>query len=203
MLIGLLYGVLLAFYTFWGLKTKAFRGALKGVGISSMVCLLGYLIFCGYKGIPYMVFFVALCTLVGMACLKYLRFGRFLYAIGGNREAAELSGIPVARSLFFTYFIMGLLAGLAGVMDVSRVNGGVPSAGELAELDAIAAVVIGGTSLMGGVGTLSGTLLGVLIMGVLNNGLSLVGVSEHFQKVFKGIVIILAVYLDLRAKKSR
>ncbi|MEZ4750145.1 MAG: hypothetical protein R3B54_05795 [Bdellovibrionota bacterium] len=108
----------------------------------------------------------------------------------------------MARTLWITYFVMGLLAALAGVMDVSRVNGAVPTAGELAELDAIAAVVIGGTSLMGGVGKLSGTLFGVLIMGVLNNGMSLIGVSEHYQKVFKGVVIILAVYLDMRSKRK-
>lgn len=160
-------------------------------------------VFCGYRGIPYMVFFSVACVIAGLVALKYLRFGRFIYAIGGNSEAAELSGIPVARTLWLTYFIMGCLAGLAGVMDAARVNGAVPSAGELAELDAIAAVVIGGTSLMGGMGSLTGTLFGVLIMGVLNNGMSLMGISEHYQKVFKGIVIILAVYADMRSKKKK
>lgn len=159
-------------------------------------------VFVGYRGIPYMVFFAVACAVCGMFALKYLRFGRFLYAIGGNREAAELSGVPVAKTLLVTYFLMGCLAGLAGVLDTARVNGAVPSAGELAELDAIAAVVIGGTSLMGGVGTIAGTLFGVLIMGILNNGMSLVGISEHYQKVFKGLVIILAVYFDMRAKKK-
>jgi ribose/xylose/arabinose/galactoside ABC-type transport system permease subunit len=138
-----------------------------------------------------------------MYTLRFTRFGRFIYAIGGNREAAQLSGVPVARTLWFTYFIMGCLAGLAGVMDTARVNGAVPSAGDLAELDAIAAVVIGGTSLMGGIGSITGTLFGVLIMGILNNGMSLVGISEHYQKVFKGMVIIMAVYLDLRAKRRK
>ena len=160
-------------------------------------------IFVAYRGIPYMVFLAAACAGLGMFTLKYTRYGRFLYAIGGNREAAELSGVPVAKSLWLTYFVMGLLAGLAGVLDTARVNGAVPSAGELAELDAIAAVVIGGTSLMGGVGTIGGTLFGVLVMGVLNNGMSLVGISEHYQKVFKGLVIIMAVYLDLRAKRKK
>ena len=166
------------------------------------LCGVGLYAFGNYRGIPYMVFISVLCTICGMLVLKYTRFGRFIYAIGGNREAAELSGIPVARTLGLTYFLMGCLAGLAGVMDSTRVNGAVPSAGELGELDAIAAVVIGGTSLMGGAGTIGGTILGVLIMGVLNNGMSLVGVSEHYQKVFKGLVIILAVYLDLRSKKK-
>lgn len=176
--------------------------AMSGAGLWLLPLYGLSLIFGGYRGIPYMVFMAALCAAGGALILKYFRFGRFVYAIGGNREAAELSGVPVSRALWLTYFIMGLLSGLAGVMDVARVNGAVPSAGELAELDAIAAVVIGGTSLMGGVGTISGTLLGVLIMGVLNNGLSLIGVSEHYQKVFKGLVIIFAVYLDLKAKSK-
>lgn len=176
------------------LQKSAFVLALSGIGIG---------IFCGYRGIPYMVFISVLCAVTGIFVLKYTRYGRFLYAIGGNREAAELSGVPVAKTLWLTYFVMGALAGLAGVMDAARVNGAVPSAGELAELDAIAAVVIGGTSLMGGVGTIAGTLFGVLIMGILNNGMSLIGISEHYQKVFKGIVIIVAVYLDLRSKKKK
>lgn len=167
-----------------------------------LLCGLGMFVFCGYRGIPYMVLVALVVAAVGIFVLKYTRYGRFLYAIGGNREAAELSGVPVAKTLWVTYFVMGVLAGLAGVMDSARVNGSVPSAGELAELDAIAAVVIGGTSLMGGVGTITGTVFGVLVMGILNNGMSLVGISEHYQKVFKGVVIILAVYLDLRSKKK-
>jgi len=177
---------------------KSLQNAAYGI----IFCALAGLIFVGYRGIPYMVFVAVSCAVLGMFTLKYLRFGRFVYAIGGNREAAELSGVPVKRTLWLTYFIMGCLSGLAGLMDVARVNGAVPSAGELAELDAIAAVVIGGTSLMGGVGGVAGTLFGVLIMGVLNNGMSLIGISEHYQKVFKGIVIISAVYLDLRSKKK-
>lgn len=176
--------------------------ALKNSATVLMLTALGMFVFCGYRGIPYMVLISLLCAAVGIFVLKYTRYGRFLYAIGGNREAAELSGVPVAKSLWLTYFLMGMLSGLAGVMDSARVNGSVPSAGELAELDAIAAVVIGGTSLMGGVGTITGTVFGVLVMGILNNGMSLVGISEHYQKVFKGVVIILAVYLDLRSKKK-
>jgi D-xylose transport system permease protein len=179
-----------------------FKESLKNGIYGILFCSLAGAIFCGYRGIPYMVFLSVFCASVGMFALKYLRYGRFVYAIGGNREAAELSGVPVVKTLWITYFIMGCLAGLAGLMDIARVNGAVPSAGELAELDAIAAVVIGGTSLMGGIGSISGTLFGVLIMGILNNGMSLIGVSEHYQKVFKGIVIILAVYLDLRSKKK-
>ncbi len=176
--------------------------AIRHIVIAAILVGGGIGVFCGYRGIPYMVFIGLLCAGAGMFALKYTRFGRFIYAIGGNPEAASLSGVPVTQTLWLVYLLMGCLAGLAGVMDAARVNGAVPSAGELGELDAIAAVVIGGTSLMGGVGKISGTLLGVLIMGILNNGMSLIGVSDHYQKVFKGIVIILAVYLDLRSKRK-
>lgn len=183
-------------------KNNTISEVLKTTIAILALCTLGIYTFGNYRGIPYMVFISILCAAAAIFTLKYTRFGRFIYAIGGNRDAAELSGVPVAKTLWLTYFVMGCLAGLAGVMDSTRVNGAVPSAGELGELDAIAAVVIGGTSLMGGAGSIGGTVLGVLIMGVLNNGMSLVGVSEHYQKVFKGIVIILAVYLDLRSKKK-
>lgn len=198
--VGVGVGVILARQ--WFKKTAPVSEIVKTLMATLALCGGGIAIFCNYRGIPYMVFISVLCALSGIFILKYTRFGRFIYAVGGNREAAELSGVPVAKTLWLTYFLMGALAGLAGVMDTARVNGAVPSAGELGELDAIAAVVIGGTSLMGGMGTIGGTVLGVLIMGILNNGMSLVGVSEHYQKVFKGIVIILAVYLDLRSKKK-
>lgn len=198
---AILIGLLTVGVVAWQARTRSKDSLARAVQVLLFSGTAAY-VFVGYRGIPYMVFFAVACAACGMFALKYLRYGRFLYAIGGNREAAELSGVPVSRTLWLTYFLMGCLAGLAGVLDTARVNGAVPSAGELAELDAIAAVVIGGTSLMGGVGTITGTLFGVLIMGILNNGMSLVGISEHYQKVFKGIVIILAVYLDLRAKKK-
>ncbi len=179
------------------------REVLRDTFFALTGCAVVGLIFGGYRGIPYMVFVAAMVAVSGHVLLKSTRFGRFLYAIGGNREAAELSGVPVNLSLWSAYLLMGLLAGLAGVLDSARVNGAVPTAGELAELDAIAAVVIGGTSLMGGIGTITGTLFGVLVLGVLNNGMSLIGVNEHYQKIFKGLVIITAVYLDLRAKRRR
>lgn len=186
----------------WSRGILPLARAIRNASYAVLGCLAGTAIFVSYRGIPFMVFFAAASAIVGMYVLKYTRFGRFLYAIGGNREAAELSGVPVPRTLWLTYFAMGCLAGLAGVLDTARVNGAVPSAGELAELDAIAAVVIGGTSLMGGIGTVRGTLFGVLMMGILNNGMSLMGISEHYQKVFKGLVIIFAVYLDTRQKKK-
>lgn len=176
--------------------------ALKRAALGVIASGLSAHIFCGYRGIPLMVFLAGGCALAVWVLLGYTRFGRFVYAIGDNRDAAELSGVPVTRTLWVVYILMGAFAGFAGALDVARVNAAVPSAGELSELDAIAAVVIGGTSLMGGSGTVGGTLLGVLLMGVLNNGMSLVGITEHLQKVFKGLVIILAVYLDTRSKRK-
>lgn len=177
--------------------------ALQGAGFTAVGCGIAARIFCGYRGVPTMVFVAVACAAVIWFLLGQTRFGRFVYAIGDNREAAELSGVPVAKTLWVVYVVMGALAGLAGALDVARVNAAVPSAGELGELDAIAAVVIGGTSLMGGAGGVGGTLIGVLLMGVLNNGMSLVGITEHYQKVFKGLVIILAVYLDTRSKRRQ
>jgi D-xylose transport system permease protein len=182
--------------------TQVFSARFLNVFIAILFYSVFSYVFCGYRGIPYLFFIAVIIAYAGYWILQNTRYGRFLYAIGGNREAAELSGVPVQKTLWVTYLIMGVLAALAGVMDTTRVNGAVPSAGELSELDAIAAVVIGGTSLMGGQGGILGTLFGVLIMGVLNNGMSLVGISEHYQKIFKGIVIILAVYLDMRGKKK-
>ncbi len=201
-LVGALALFLLVSYRSFARGELDIATGLRRLIVSVGGCAIALHAFCGYRGIPTMVFIAAGCVAMVYVALHYLRFGRFVYAIGDNREAALLSGVPVTRTLWSVYILMGALAGLAGTLDVARVNGAVPSAGELAELDAIAAVVIGGTSLMGGAGGVGGTILGVLLMGVLNNGMSLIGITEHSQKVFKGLVIILAVYLDTRAKRK-
>lgn len=127
-------------------------------------------------------------------------FGRRTYAIGGNEKAALISGIKVPRVKMMIYSLAGLLSALAGAILTSRLNSAQPTAGTSYELDAIAAVVLGGTSLAGGRGRIAGTLIGVLIIGTLNNGLNLLGVSSFFQMVVKGVVILIAVLLD--RKKS-
>lgn len=130
--------------------------------------------------------------------------GRYIYAIGGNKEAARLSGINVDRVLIIVYTLSGLMAGLAGLVMVGRVNSAFPLAGMSYELDAIAAVIIGGASFFGGVGTVWGTLIGALIIAVLRNGLNLLNVSADFQMTVIGLVIIAAVYVDvLRQRKSK
>ncbi len=142
--------------------------------------------------------------LAGWAYLRYRAGGRALYAIGGSAEVARLAGINVRRTTVAAYAVTGLLAGLAGVFLTMRLDSSQPSVGTGYELDTIAAVVIGGASLSGGVGSVTGTVFGVLIIGVLRNGLNLLGVSPFVQQIVIGVVIALAVMLDvLRRRESR
>lgn len=140
----------------------------------------------------------ALCSIV----LSKTILGRYIYAIGGNEQAARASGINIDRVKLSVYSISGLLAGLAGILLASRITTGQPNAGAGFELDAIAAVVIGGTSTAGGRGTMAGTLIGVLLIGVINNGLDLINVTSYYQQVVMGIIIIGAVVLDSLNQKS-
>ncbi|BBF87992.1 ribose ABC transport system, permease protein RbsC [Aquitalea magnusonii] len=133
--------------------------------------------------------------------LKKTVFGRHVYATGGNEEAARLSGVKVDQIKLWVYTISGAMSAMAGVVLTSRLNSAQPTAGSGYELDAIAAVVLGGTSLTGGRGWIFGTLMGALLIGVLNNGLNLLGVSSFYQQVIKGVVILLAVLIDRSGKK--
>jgi D-xylose transport system permease protein len=154
--------------------------------------------FKGYQGLPVPVLIFGFLGWSGMLILNRTRLGRFVLAIGGNAEAAWLAGVPIRKITMGIYVALGALAGLSGAILSARLNGAMPTAGELFELDAIAAVVIGGTSLLGGVGTVRGSILGAFFIGALNNGMSLMTVSEFYQKVIKGIIIILAVWFDTR-----
>lgn len=140
----------------------------------------------------------ALCTII----LNKTVLGRYIYAVGGNEQAARASGINIDRVKLSVYSISGLLAGLAGILLASRITTGQPNAGAGFELDAIAAVVIGGTSTTGGRGSMTGTLIGVLLIGVINNGLDLLNVTSYYQQVVMGIIIIGAVVLDSLNQKS-
>lgn len=142
-------------------------------------------------------------TAVAAVYMKYRSGGRALYAIGGSSEVARLAGIPVKRVTLGVYAVCGLLAGLAGVVMSTRLDSSQPSGGLGYELDTIAAVVIGGASLSGGVGSIFGTLMGVLTIGVLRNGLNLVGTSPFVQQIVIGVVIVLAVMVDANKRKSR
>jgi ribose transport system permease protein len=151
-----------------------------------------------FLGIPVPVVFMIVIYIVLYFVLKKTTFGRHTYAIGGNEEASRLSGIRVDRLKIWIYSLTGGLAALAGMILTSRLNSAQPTAGTSYELDAIAAVVLGGTSLSGGRGWIFGTFVGALIIGVLNNGLNLLNVSSFYQQVIKGAVILLAVILDRR-----
>ena len=151
----------------------------------------------GYVGpIPVPVVIMAVCYVIGFAVLKYTKFGRSAYSIGGNIEAARLSGVPVVKNKILIYIICGLTAGIAGIILSSRMFSGQPSAGNGLELDAIAACVIGGTSTTGGKGRLWGTFLGALIMGIITNGMNLMNISTNWQLIVQGMIIVIAVGLD-------
>jgi ribose/xylose/arabinose/galactoside ABC-type transport system permease subunit len=128
--------------------------------------------------------------------LRHMRMGRYIYAVGGNENAARASGLHVRTVKMAAYTVCGALAGLAGVVQAARITTGQPNAGTGYELDAIAAVVIGGTSLSGGTGGVGGAILGALLIGVINNGLDLLNVSSYYQQVVKGAIIVGAVWLD-------
>ncbi|WP_170008260.1 ABC transporter permease subunit [Bacillus fonticola] len=149
-----------------------------------------------FLGVPFPVITMAAAYIILYLLLTKTTFGRGTYAVGGNEEASRLSGLRVDRIKMGVYSIAGMLSALAGITLTSRLNSAQPTAGTSYELDAIAAVVLGGTSLSGGRGWIFGTLIGALIIGVLNNGLNLLNVSSFYQQVVKGGVILLAVLLD-------
>lgn len=146
----------------------------------------------------YTFIFIFICYLI----MNKTKLGRYMYAVGGNHEAAKFSGINIKKIKFFAYTFSGFMAAVAGIVLASRMFSGQPTAGEAAELDAIAAVVLGGTSMTGGVGRIGGTIIGALIIGVLSNGLNLMGVSSFWQYIVKGVVIMVAVYADVIKRKK-
>lgn len=155
----------------------------------------------GYTlGIPVPVWIMVVVFATAWYMLNHTRFGRYIYALGGNESATRLSGINVDRVKIGVYAICGLLSALAGIIVTSRLSSAQPTAGVGYELDAIAAVVVGGTSLMGGRGRIMGTLIGALIIGFLNNALNLLDVSSYYQMIAKAVVILLAVMVDNKNK---
>jgi inositol transport system permease protein len=153
-------------------------------------------------GVPVPAVLLLAVALASAALLSRFRIGRHLYAVGGNENAARASGINVDAVKLLAYTMCGALAGLAGIALAARITTGQPNAGVGYELDAIAAAVIGGTSLSGGVGGVGGTLLGALLMGVINNGLDLLNVSSYYQAIVKGVIIVAAVWLDRRKGRT-
>ena len=207
---GLINGLLVtrinlpAFIATLGMMSIARGGALylaDGRAISGFSGKLNFIGSGTVLGIPVMILIMAATFAIGMFILRFTRAGRYIYAIGGNAEATRLSGINTNRYTVLVYIICGLTAGLAAILLTARLDSAQPVAGEGYELDAIAATVIGGTSMSGGEGRLSGTIIGALFIAVLNNGLNLLNVSSYIQQIVIGLVIICAVTFDrLRSK---
>jgi len=156
-----------------------------------------------FIGLPYPIWIMVLFAAVGVFFARKTPFGRHVYAVGGNEKAAALSGVRVERVKLATYMISGLCAAMVGLIIASQLVAAHPATGETFELNAIAVVVLGGTSLMGGRGTISGTLIGAFVIGVLVNGMVLLGVSEFWQIVIKGAVIVLAVVVDQQQQRMQ
>lgn len=154
------------------------------------------------KGMTPIIIFLVI-VLICHIILSKMKFGRYIYATGGNIKAAEASGIKAKYILMRVYIMAGVLSGIAGIVLAARTNSGQPAVGVGFETDAIAAAVIGGTSMTGGIGTIPGTLVGILIIGTLNNGLNLLDVSSYWQQIIKGMIIVGAVCFDLLSKKGR
>jgi D-xylose transport system permease protein len=203
----------IAVFVAFGLRKRAARrrfgfsvlpGWAEGLRLASLSAIIFTfaMIMVMYLGIPWSVV-----LLLGLAVLfsfiaNDTTFGRHLYAIGGNPDAARLSGIQVARNTFALFMVMGLMTAVAGIVYTSRLNAATTSAGQNAELDAIAAAVIGGTSLLGGEGTIFGAIIGALVMASLDNGMSLMNLDITFQYVIKGLILLLAVWVDMAQRKK-
>lgn len=147
-------------------------------------------------GIPIPTLILAIVFILGSIMLSKLKFGRYVYAVGGNENAAMVSGINVKRIKMMVYVLSGIACGIAAIILTARVSAGLPQAGESYELDAIAATVIGGTSLSGGRGRLWGTIVGAVLLGIVNNGLDLLNVSSFYQQIVKGLIILGAILID-------
>jgi ribose transport system permease protein len=156
-----------------------------------------------FVGLPIIIWIVLVLFLFNHILLSKTTFGRRAYLTGGNREAALYSGIKVDRMKIIIFMISGVMAAISGVLLSSRLYSAQTNAGMSYELDAIAAAVLGGTSLSGGVGTMIGTLIGALIIGVMNNGMNMLSVPYFYQLIVKGLVILIAVYLDVRSKRAK
>ncbi|MFU8786631.1 MAG: multiple monosaccharide ABC transporter permease, partial [Candidatus Izemoplasmataceae bacterium] len=153
-----------------------------------------------HRGFPNVSIILFITIIVYAFITKKTTIGRHVYALGGNAEAAKLSGVNTRRTMFLVYTNMGFLAALSGIVYAARLNASTPKAGELFELDAIASAFIGGASAAGGVGTVVGAVIGALVMGVINNGMSLLGLGIDWQQVVKGLVLLLAVWFDIATK---
>lgn len=168
------------------------------IGINALTIRLAQ-----HRGLPNVSLVLFVIIAVYTFVSKKTKIGRHVYAVGGNRSAAELSGVNTKKTLFLAYTNMGFLAAVSGLIYAARLNAATPKAGELFELDAIGSVFIGGASMAGGIGTVGGAVIGALVMGVINNGMSLLGLGIDWQQVVKGMVLLMAVWFDIATKNKR
>jgi D-xylose transport system permease protein len=187
----------------FGFKLVPFsRDLMKAVVISALVVFFIF-IMNNYRGIPNPVLLMAVVAVIFTYLANNTKFGRYSYALGGNKEATRLSGINIDRVVFTVFILIGLLTGVSGIVLTGYVAAGTIGGGTNYELDAIAACVIGGTSLMGGQGTIIGAIVGSLIIASLLNGMSVMNMDVFWQYIIRGLVIIAAVYIDVTSKRSR
>ena len=169
--------------------------------LTVLILWLGYKL-ASYKGIPTVLVWVAAVLLIYSYITQNTAIGRYLYAVGGNEKATRLSGINTKMVYFFAYANMGFLAGLAGILTVARASSAQPTYGQGYEMDAIAACFVGGASAYGGVGSMAGVIIGAVLMGVINQGMSIMGISANYQSAVKGLVLLVAVLVDVLSKKE-
>lgn len=204
-------GLIFSFYSIYsGIKKKKSYGitvkstsTIWNIFITIAGIALALMVFGGYRGIPIPVAIFIVLIIIGEFILRKTKLGRSIYAVGGNEDAARLSGISVFKINMFVYTTVSALSAVSGILLASRLNGAAPTLGNMFELDAIAAVVVGGTSLNGGSGTIKGTIIGTFIIGFLNNGMSMLNVDTSYQFVVKGLIIILAVWFDVMNKRKK
>ena len=211
MAIGILVVILYVLYTFFNrasAKSKGYTVAplaseiVKAVVIGAVVIWFAYML-SQYRGIPTSLIWVAL-VLAGTAYFTAnTKMGRYLYSVGGNEKATRLSGIDTRKVYFLAYVVMGFMSGLAGILTIARATQAQPTFGQGYEMDAIAACFIGGASAYGGEGNVFGVIIGAVLMGVINQGMSIMGMSANYQKVVKGIVLLVAIIFDVMSNRKK
>lgn len=209
-LIGVIAAAVFILLTFKGRMSKMKKGyAVNKAGNDIIRCVIISIVIIGfmwrlaqYKGLPNMLLWIAVIIIIYGYITSKTTIGRHLYAIGGNEKAAQLSGINTNKVYFFAYANMGLLAAVAGMVTIARLNSANPTAGDSYEMDAIGSCFIGGASAYGGSGTIPGVIIGATLMGVINLGMSIMGIDMNWQKVVKGLVVLAAVIFDVESKKN-
>ena len=199
--------VVLNIRTWIARKVKGYSNESMAVEVGKMAIFAALIIWiawklASYKGIPTVLIWICAILLIYNYITQRTAIGRYLYAVGGNRKATELSGVNTKNVFFLAYANIGLLSGLAGVLTLARMAQGNPTFGQAYEMDAIAACFIGGASAYGGIGSVPGMVIGAVLLGVINQGMSIMGMSTNYQSVVKGLVLLVAVMFDVISKKK-